>query len=827
MKIAMLLLFVCAAGAARAQVQIDDSDRVPPDPRQSDARFVRFRPADGQVATLNPPRFSWPYLPQLPPKEKRFPGDMTYTLQISRTLNWQAPDVAVDAGRCNFYNLLPALHGARQWYWRVGYRRAGGEAQWSDVRTFTLAQNAVEWDRSGLRDLRPLLKGHPRILVNPANLAAIRGLRDTDPLAKELGDYIVAQADRALRSKRYAQFPRDDSKPMSYMQLGRSMVFVAFAHVLTGDPKYATVKERFLRMASWPKGGLSSPEGITRDKWSTHLTEYLGLFYDWFYHDMTDQERAVVRESLEWRIAHTTNNFAWMRRNGTRAFTGSIAVLCGSHPYENTMVTLPGALAIYEESAIARDAFHIGLNYLIGITNGMGEDQAWNEGPGYGNGKMKWLMDATCYLNTAVPELHLERNEVYSALGDFFARITPVGAAQHSSFGNRGLNERDWGGSRVNNFLRLALLRQDGRFLYNWQQTRGRLAEISKAKAKPFPHSPWVDYALLHYYPRPEPRVESDPVRLFALEGWVTANSAPPSDRAAQKRSVAMTFHCRPRGGYSHSFRNENAFDIHAYGSTIASGGGSTSNQSFFANHTMSHNTILVNGKEQLGSRGGARLCGRVAAFHRGPGLVYWSGDATPAYGPRTDLGRFIRHVLFLRGRYFVVFDDLAVRDGAKPATFQWLYHVYPAVELRRDPDSQAFRYSVGRTRVLVQHAAHMGDLTFEDLRGAKGMVNPVTGEDLTTGGKWNKDGRRKNPKPADANHLWIGHRTPQERMRFLAVIVPYLAEHEPPQVEPLDDTTVRVTFMGKTDVVAFAPRADADVVVDAAAIAKACEPAR
>lgn len=814
-------LTVCCAVllpmVAAAQVVIDGASLIPPDPRQRHARFVRFRPGDEQAVTLNPPRFSWPYLKELPPKEKRFPGGMRYTLQIAIDPGFANPEVLVEKTLCNFYNFLPELKGARKWHWRVGYHHQDGALEWSDARSFTIADHAVVWDRSALANLRQRVTGHPRLLFNADSIDDIRRLRETHDLGKEMADYIIARANTIIGRKPYVNFPTHDKKPGKYMALGRDLVVVAFAHVLTRDAKYEGHRERFLGIASWPKGGFSSPEGIVRDKWSTHLTEYLGLFYDWFYHDLHEHERATVRESLEWRIDHTMNNFAWMRRGGTRAFTGSIAVACGSHPYENTMVTLPGALAIYDESEIARRAFDLGLNYIIGITNGMGEDEGWNEGPGYGNGKMKWLMDATCYLSTAIPELHLERNEAYSAYGDFFARITPI-AAQHCSFGNRGINERDWCSSRVTNFLRLALLRQDGRFLYNWQQTRRRLKDVTKRIA--FSYSPWVDYALLHYHPLPKPRPESDPVKLFPLEGWVTASSAAPSDYDAQKDGVSMTFHCRPRGGHSHSFRNENAFDIHAYGSTITCGGGSTSNQSFFANHTMSHNTVLVGGREQRGARGG--VSSRIIAFHRGRDFVYWAGDATPAYAAKTGLTRFIRHVVFVRNAYFVIFDDLALAPGAKPTTFQWLYHVYPAVPIELDNSVCSARYGIGATQVHLQHCAHVDDLTLANRRGVEGMVNPVTGEDLTQMGKWNKDGRRKNPKPLDAHHLWVSHRSPCREMQFLAVIVPYRQNDTAPTVQDLDARAVRVTFRGKTEVIAFQPVPDADVLVNTEAIAKA-----
>ena len=100
-------------------------------------------------------------------------------------------------------------------------------------------------------------------------------------------------------------------------------------------------------------------------------------------------------------------------------------------------------------------------------------------------------------------------------------------------------------------------------------------------------------------------------------------------------------------------------------------------------------------------------------------------------------------------------------------------------------------------------------------------MMNPVTGEDLTGMGKWNRDGRRKNPKPLDAHHLWVSHRTPLSEMQFLAVVAPYRDGEAPPGVGPLEREAVRVTFRGGTDVIAFRRMPGADIVVDADAIAQ------
>jgi hypothetical protein len=453
----------------------------------------------------------------------------------------------------------------------------------------------------------------------------------------------------------------------------------------------------------------------------------------------------------------------------------------------------------------------------------MGEDECWKEGPGYGNGKMKWLMDASSYLETTIPGLNLGKNGMYSAYADFFARLTPVGV-QHTSFGNRGMNELDWGRSRAKNLYRVALFRNDGVALQNSLDTGRRLKEMKGSTV--YPDVPWIDYVLPLYFPEPKPEVETFFSKIFPVEGWVMVNTAPPSDYDAQKNAVSMSFRCSPRGGYGHSFRTENAFDLHAYGNTMTVGGGNTANQNKFANATMSHNTILINGKGQLVAKDikkQPRFCGRVIAWREGDGFVYWAGDATDAYGPKTGLGKFVRHVLFVDNEYFVIWDELSSDGNTGPANFQWLYHILPHVELDFNQKEFSWRYAINDTEMIVKHLAHTDDLTFLDLRGRDGQLNPVTGEDLRQGdlNKYYSSGKIKKADgiapPADANHIWVGHKTPRKEMTFLTVLAPFRKGEKPPVIEGRSGLSARITFRGKTKTVCFDPTSnanDADIVV-------------
>ncbi len=814
--IAAIMIALALQMSVSAGVIIDDSAKVSPDPRQDHARFVKFRPGDGQTVGLNPPRMSWPYTPDFQTSS----SPHTFTLQISDSENFSNPTVDIQNTPYNFFNFLPALSGSDTWYWRVAYSPGPDEEQWSDVRSFTIAPDAVIWDRSDLSGQLDALTDHPRILMNERNMAAILAGDQEDWFAEELRPKIIARADRTLESDWYRDFPEDDSENMRWLNIGTDLVCVMLAHRLTGDDKYAGYVERFVEIASWPIGGYASPEGFNKSgrKWATHLTEYLGLFYDWTCDELTPEQRKTVRDSLQWRLEATMNGFAWKRNDGQLVRRGSIALLCSSHPYENTMVSLAGALAICDESDVAREFAELAIHYIIGITNGYGEDEGWNEGPGYGNGKMKWLADAISYLHTTLPDVEIGKNVALTRYTNFFARITPLGA-EHCSFGNRGRNPTDWNASRITNFRRVAMLCDDPQAMANWYNTREWFRQVKGGDRIPF--SPWIDYCLSAYVDEPEPAVEQDPVKLFDLEGWVTASTAPPSDFEAQQDAVSMTFHCRPRGGYSHSFRSENAFDIHAFGKTVAVGGGNTSNRSWFANHTMSHNTCLVNGQEQVAAKQhGNSPYGRVIAFDRGEYYVYWAGDATAAYGPETDMGKFVRHVLFVDNAYFVIFDELQMADDAEAGTFQWLYHMIPDVPLEFDEDSFRIGYAMDEVNVAVQHCAHVDDLTYKNLPGGEGMLNPITGEDVSQSDKWAK-GAENLPDAQPANHIWVSHKTPRADMNFLTVIVPYRGGTDAPVIEPVSNIAVRVTFGGTQRLLNFEPNDDADISVDCAAISE------
>lgn len=1072
-----------------APARIGSEAVVPENPRSHYSRYVNWRPADGEAARLNPPRMSWPYWPDWPNEW----GDAShiFRLQISSKPDCSEPVVDVSCA-FNFYNTLPALEGTEKWYWRVGYDVGTKRGKWSQTRSFTIARDVVIWDRSALAKPKLAEQGHPRILFGKVGMAEARRLAHSDSGSRAALDLMRRQADDILRRGWWRDFPKTDrgAEPkQEFYKIARDLVRVCFVWRMTGDGKYAGVKERAVTWASYPPGGRASPEGLGGDgnEDATQGNEFLALLFDWLYTDLTDDERRVMIESLEWRVSHIMNRFAWRRSSGAgkgpmvrltfrsnakpvafeaesfelagearvvengkasagklvelatskaaitkslrleagsyvirvnghgpasnqdafyvaiddgkpkrlfingwgdvsttvklgaagrhairiladpneagfmvdrlsitphgdqrlhlrrsvkwceltwrvpvpklassvavelfnyyapgevwwdaigvtkapngesllknsdfsqlagdrpsawrayaygtkgelefhpqggRGGTGAVAIICddssergswgqtvpvkgvdtlyvsgryrtvgagsvppvrahslsgccSSHQFESSMDTAVCGLALYEHSEIGREWFDLMLNYLIGVTNGFGFDEAWNEGAGYGTSKFKWLMNATMYFDTALPELNLGCNPYYRRIGDWFCRVIPVGM-DHHAWGNQRNSSR---GNHIATFRKLAYLTGEGRFLLNWQQYGGR--EISKWR-------PWIEYVLPAHYERPKPEPEKEFVQLFGTAGWAMAATGPPSLRSTYEKGAGLIFQCRPRGGYSHSFNSDGSFQLHAYGQMLNHGGGSSANKDAYAYHTMSHSTILVDGLGQAQPTRGM-LCptyGRIVGFERGKDYVYFAGDVTRCYPkqpgryrrwslPLGDvyeqralphLARYIRHILFVRGKYFVVYDDLAC---SKPATYTWLYHIRPEKPFTLHAPELAIDYGVGDVKVRLQHIAQVDKLKLDNRQGMDAFVNPFTGEDYR---RWRKD------DILCAHNLWISNAEPAREWRFLAVIYPAPPDEAIPPIERVDDVTVRV----EGDVVCFdakSPAAsDAGYVVD------------
>jgi hypothetical protein len=837
------------------------------------SRCLTWRPGDRDKAALNPPRFSWPYEPEIIPEElpegSRGLPVRSFSFQVALDPGFDSLLVDIRETPFNFYNTIAPFPEGRAIYWRAGYYnpRDKSSLEWRKTRTFTVQQGAATWDRSPLARPGFTAGNHPRIIYTRNNLGELRDLYRSNPRSSEIREDVLSKAGSDLGADWFIGFPEDDSVPedslrelfhdlpskldpdggdLPYLFMFERLTNMAFAWVLTGEQRYLAVIDRFVALASYPPGGPTSPEGIGGSEDYGVVTEFLSLFYDWFYDELSPDLRKEVLAGLRWRTDHIVNSYSWHQRKGKVVYPYSIAVAGSSHPYENINTAFPAGLAAYEEGGVFRTTYDLAVNFLTGVSNCFGPEDAWNEGPGYGTSKYKWLIDATCYYDMTLENAGFGKNPFLHAIGDFFTRAEPLGLP-HLSFGNIGIMEPYYLGNRLSTFRKLAYLTGNRLFLENWEDTIRRTAQIGYSSHRKF-FRPWIEYALPYLCGEPVAPAEKPPMsRLFADGGWVAASTRYAGKLDNYPESLGIIFHARPRGAFNHSFYGDNSFQIYAYGRNVTHAGGSTQNGDRHGHHSMSQNIVLVDGLGQS-QPSHTRMSSfrkslhnpwnaRIARYSEQDGTVYFKGEAANAYirfphrtvefwgelgdgkvfpyrdGDLSYLEQADRHVVFVDGRYFVMLDELAVSESQRPqgSRFSWLYHVLQDVPLHWDKDTQTFSYTVDGVSTVVRQVSLAEPIAFEDRKGADGLINPLTGEDYREFAKKITlyDKTYTGPYPETVTHnIWITNREPAHRMRFVTVIYPYKEGSDIPRIERVDDLTVRVSCGGNSETVTFDPEA-------------------
>jgi len=725
--------------------------------------YVNNSPGDGMDAEVNPPRFRWYYVPnplEMPIRIKPY----TFRFQVADNKEFTESVVDVET-EINFYNELAIFPEGKKYYWRVGYIPYSEKepVTWTQIFSFNIPAGTPKWDRSILRD--PDFGGHPRLLFKKHQLDELKTLAVGNSIFQ---DDIIGAADRMCQHKWWKNWPKTDLDNPEYtygfyFQLSRELARTAFAYLITRDEKYQNVLDIWVTIASYPKGGASSPEGMgigAESEDNTSITEYLACVYDWFYDELSSEQCAIFENSLEWRIREWMYDFRW----GGAIFTGgsedpmlskaSIAISGQGHSWEGALDTFSAAIALYEKSQVARKYFHWIVNYIISVGEKCAQNGGYDLGAHYGQSHMKWLIYQLMYLNGALPELRMGENPLYQQYGEFFMGLVPVGM-KYSHFGRIGSHGAGVE-MRKEVFNLLAYLTKSGEILNNW---------INDGEKRRFSYRPWIHVAApLHFKGVLKPVPSTQTKFLFPATGFVMAHRYPPGDSRAFKEGVGVMFCSRPNRG--DNYNNENTFQIYAYGQHCNYGGHS-GDENPYGFQTIAHNTIMVDGIGQTITEESRQAGYRsvIMAYEEGNGYTYWMGDATKAYPRRTEkanfggwsaksqidydetlfgekgapkLDRFRRHMLFMRDKYLVVYDDLKSAPD-RSSLFSWRYRILPETNASYDAKEGLLSYSLNDVKVFVKHIAFPESIGFTDMNDMDQFKNPVTGNDYMKNNDYTK----------------------------------------------------------------------------------------
>ena len=790
--------------------------------------ILNRRPGDGIEVTVNPPRISWPYLQDIVAEDIAVIPPNVFTLEIAADPDFADPQVRVQDTPYNFYNALaPMAPGG--WYWRVGYG-PHPEMSWSSTQSFRVTEDTPVWDRSFIHTAADTLREcrGSRTLPPGTDWQSWNARIAEHPDTRLRHQMLLREAERVMGLPWWEDMPeidhfgrptRNRDERVRWVTMLRNTAIVAYAYRLTGDPQYAGAIPRILHMAAWPPGGLLSPENLGgQTKMPSQAVELFAAVYDWYREEWNPEQREIMRNTVAWRLEQTffaPNAITWQNGDNMRHF--GLAYSAGSHPYQNYAWALPAIMLMAGELEIADQLLELSLHYLTGVTIPDGPEEGYNEGHGYSNEKAGTLLDAAIVVEILLPEVRQGLNPPIQNLVDWFAymfsgpEVLPWGDSWLGT--SRGIGDE--------NLRKLAML--TGSPLANtlWQY-RGRGEYLGHVRG--LYNRPWFELLAWETYADtlkdlPDGTIED--TLFLPKAGWVFAHSRPILTTEDYRQAVGMQFQMRPRGGYGHSFASDGSFAWFAHGQLLSAGGGWRSWASLsYSRSPLSHNALLVNGigHDVVNPYQPQRpLTARPLAFEQGEGYTYWAADLTPGYHPQTDVERVHRHVLFVEGRWFVIYDELAAPE---PSTFTWLFHVEPDVPMAvRDT---GFRYTVGEVNAEVAFVQPPTALRIEHARSRETYVNPVTGEDHYPADRQRAENRAIfSPflsRPHFGHSLRVQNAEPSRSFTFLSVLNAAEAEAELPAVKTAGDKRLRLQRPdGSWVTVSFDPSRPGNFTVDPA----------
>lgn len=581
--------------------------------------------------------------------------------------------------------VLPEPLGPGAWYWRYGYDAGEGVGLvFSSTWEFTIAPDAVAVPFPDIQEVvARAARGRPRMWVTPDTLPRLRELGRGE-LREQLAGLLRA-CEPYLGEPLLAEpefLPEGEAWAPAYTRVFRTtrpfiagMARCAEAYLLSGDRRFGDeAKRRLLHLVSW------DPQGSTNlghnDEVGTEIVRVAPRVYDYIHDLLTPEERARCLDCFAARLPQLYHALR-ARPFEVNPFE-SHAMGYYLTDLTEACIALAGELDVSEWLEYCLMMLWAPFFPPYG-----GEDGGWCEGPSY------WGWTVNVFVRTfrlveqvtGVP-IHqrewLRRTGYYKLYGNPpYAKMSPFGDGQSNP------------PAGVESVWELALTFDDP--YLKWYAEQRSYAPGG------------LEAFLLHDRDQAldsRPPTDLPQARCFPDVGLVALHS----DLAHGDRNVQVLLRSSPYGSISHSYADQNAFTLDAFGEPLAIASGyypyyNSPHHRGWTWHTKAANCIGVNGEGQAIRDWDAK--GRIARFETNDYWHYALGDATAAY--RGRLLRFRRHIAFLRPQapdlhpVVIIYDDVSSPEAA---TFQWWLHALE--EMRVEPERQKVTIERGGAAVDV-----------------------------------------------------------------------------------------------------------------------------
>ncbi len=722
-------------GTAHAQPEFDDT---PPAVRE-----WGFRPFEDDVSMTNPPAFSW----------RQQDGARSYVLQIARDEGFT--DVLYEADEIDLFVHCPpvTLPVAEHLYWRVAFVGEEEQSEWSQVRAFTIDEEAVDFPMPGREELLSRVPDeHPRLFVRPEQLPELRELAQGD--LSELYEGLVSRCERIMEdpppTEEPQRYPEDIERGSDEwrsiwwgnrtytIELLDSAATLGFTRLLDGNEDYGQMaRELLMAAAEW------DPVGATgyryNDEAGMPYNYYFSRTYSYIYDLLTEEEREKCREIMQVRGEEMYNHL----------YPRHLRSPYASHSNRAWHFLGEVAIAFLGEVEGADDWLWFATNVFFNAYPVWSDDDGgWHEGASYWAGylnRFTWWAD----VQRVALGIDAFKKPYFSNAGYFAIYAMPPNVPQ-GGFG--GLSERR---SAENNRGIMTILAN--------QAQNGYWMDYVERIGGPSPTGGYVGF-IRGALPEVERRSISElpPSRVFRGTGLAYMHT----DLTDSRNDVQISFKSSPFGTQSHGSEAQNAFLLYAYGEQllIQTGRrdhwGSTHHREWMW-CTRSVNSITVSGQSQM--RGSAEALGEIIAFDSSEGFDYVAGEAAEAY-PDGLVDQFTRHILFAKPDLIIILDEL---ETPEPETFDWWLHSPEEMQINGQGD---IRVEVGNA------GAH---------------VNMVAPEGLVLSQTDQFDPPPRERVQLTQYHLTAETTEPSTTMRFVTVIRPHREGEVPPtaaEAEITDD---------------------------------------
>ena len=513
---------------------------------------------------------------------------------------------------------------------------------------------------------------HPRIFLNNEFIAELKKKIKTTHASQ--WDEARRQAEKVAENDPPAYIGNGNMNyKWGYEQgweagVGRDIVKLAFAYVISGEKKYLNrAREYALASCGYPtSGGLGWTDGM--DLAASHQMMGLALFYDWCYHDLDERTKQTIRETLVRRASAmfenaATNKVWWHKADiGNRIWYLWMNAYLQNHLWINSCAMATVGLALFDEVEDCSQWIGFPLDRIQRTMASLGDDGASHEGVAYWKYGVDHLL-RFMYFAREFLDVDMFDNDWFrkTAMYRLYMSLPRNGWTDKSTVINfSDGSPANWNSSYV--LYALAHEYQDGypQWLAQEIDDGKNIFDISNR---------WIN--LLWYDPtiKPMPPTDLPTLHHFTDMEIVSARS----DWSGNESQVA--FKCGPYIGHKavnevpysaaaahHVHPDANHFLLFGAGEWLIRDDG------YMAKWTSQHNTLLIDGRGQLGEGrlwfDGSELHERkvkpyIVRAVSTPELDQITGDATEEYPRDLGLRRFVRHLLFVKPDVLIVVDEI------------------------------------------------------------------------------------------------------------------------------------------------------------------------